>query len=112
MIRYAACVSDSPPLVKSSTDSAAASQIGNGWAGRTGSPTRPTYEELCRAIQALTDDLVLQRDVLFDDWTNTAGEYRDESDRLAIAELDAEISGYNDLLRRARYFPAEGEDTG
>lgn len=75
--------------------------IGNGWAGQTESAVKPTYEELCRAIQTLTDDLVVQRDVLFDDWTNSVGEYRDESDRLAIAELDAQIREYKDLLRRA-----------
>ena len=77
--------------------------IGNGWAAKKGSPTKPTYAELCRAIQTLTDDLVLQRDVLFDDFTNAVGQYRDESDRLAIAELDAKICGYKDLLGRAGY---------
>ena len=86
--------------------------IGNGWTERAASPTKPTYEELCAAIEALTDDLVLRRDVLYDDWTNSAGGFRDESDRLEIAELDAEISQYNDLLRRAKHCPADGEDAG
>ena len=86
--------------------------IGNGWAGRSPNPTKPTYEELCGAIRALTDDLVRRRDVLYDDWTNAAGEFRDESDRAELAELDAEISEYNDLLRRARHRPADGEDAG
>lgn len=86
--------------------------LGNGLGRRSAVLTKPTYEELCRAIQALTDDLVLQRDVLCDDWTNTAGEFRDESDKAAIAELDAEIREYHDLLRRAMHCPVNSEDAG
>ncbi|MCY3622649.1 MAG: hypothetical protein OXH68_13180 [Gammaproteobacteria bacterium] len=76
------------------------------------SEIKPTYEELCRAIEALTDNLVLERNVLYDDWTNTAGEFRDKSDKMAIDELDAEIREYRDLLRRAMHRQVEGEDAG
>ena len=63
---------------------------------------RPSYEELCAALEELVAERTLERRVLYEDWTRGSGRFADESDRRAIGRMDAELARYRDLLRRAR----------
>ena len=74
--------------------------------GRTrrvaGRQARPSYEDLCKAIEELVEERALERRILYEDWTAQTGDFADESDRQAIERMDLDLARYRELLHRAR----------